>query len=92
MQECQKYWHRQNVGARQDFTNFHLTSAVNISDCILSKSGKSKKQSPSLSNISFSTIDLHVGAVTKIQGWAKLVVIALERYSVALERLTFNLR
>jgi hypothetical protein len=28
----------------------------------------------------------------KIQGWAKLVLIALERYSVALKRLTFNLR
>jgi hypothetical protein len=26
------------------------------------------------------------------QGWAKLVLIALERYSVALKRLTFNLR
>jgi hypothetical protein len=25
------------------------------------------------------------------QGWAKLVLIALERYSVALKRLTFNL-
>jgi hypothetical protein len=28
----------------------------------------------------------------KIQGWAKLVLIALERYSVELKRLTFNLR
>jgi hypothetical protein len=28
----------------------------------------------------------------KEQGWAKLVLIALERYSVALKRLTFNLR
>ncbi len=27
-----------------------------------------------------------------VQGWAKLVLIALERYSVALKRLTFNLR
>ncbi len=27
-----------------------------------------------------------------LQGWAKLVLIALERYSVALKRLTFNLR
>ncbi len=26
------------------------------------------------------------------QGWAKLVLIALEHYSVALKRLTFNLR
>ncbi len=26
------------------------------------------------------------------QGWAKLVLIAVERYSVALKRLTFNLR
>ncbi len=26
------------------------------------------------------------------QGWAKLVLIALERYSVALKRLTFNFR
>ncbi len=26
------------------------------------------------------------------QGWAKLVLIALERYSVAFKRLTFNLR
>jgi hypothetical protein len=26
------------------------------------------------------------------QGWAKLVLIALERYSVALKRLNFNLR
>ncbi len=25
-----------------------------------------------------------------LQGWAKLVLIALERYSVALKRLTFN--
>jgi hypothetical protein len=29
---------------------------------------------------------------THWQGWAKLVLIALERYSVALKRLTFNLR
>jgi hypothetical protein len=29
---------------------------------------------------------------TLSQGWAKLVLIALERYSVALKRLTFNLR
>ncbi len=28
----------------------------------------------------------------RLQGWAKLVLIALERYSVALKRLTFNLR
>ncbi len=27
-----------------------------------------------------------------MQGWAKLVLIVLERYSVALKRLTFNLR
>jgi hypothetical protein len=27
-----------------------------------------------------------------IQGWAKLVLIALERYSVELKRLTFNFR
>jgi hypothetical protein len=26
------------------------------------------------------------------QGWAKLVLIALERYSVELKRLTFNFR
>jgi hypothetical protein len=26
-----------------------------------------------------------------MQGWAKLVLIVLERYSVALKRLTFNL-
>jgi hypothetical protein len=30
--------------------------------------------------------------LTSTQGWAKLVLIALERYSVALKRLTFNLR
>ncbi len=29
---------------------------------------------------------------TDAQGWAKLVLIVLERYSVALKRLTFNLR
>ncbi len=33
---------------------------------ILSKIGKSKKQSPSLSNIRFSTHDLHTEAVTEI--------------------------
>jgi hypothetical protein len=27
----------------------------------------------------------------QMQGWAKLVLIALERYSVSLKRLTFNL-
>ena len=27
-----------------------------------------------------------------VQGWAKLVLIALERYSVELKRLTFNFR
>jgi hypothetical protein len=31
-------------------------------------------------------------AVGYYQGWAKLVLIALERYSVALKRLTFNFR
>jgi hypothetical protein len=30
--------------------------------------------------------------VPSVQGWAKLVLIALERYSVELKRLTFNLR
>jgi hypothetical protein len=30
--------------------------------------------------------------LSSTQGWAKLVLIALERYSVALKRLTFNLR
>ncbi len=32
------------------------------------------------------------GRAREIQGWAKLVLIALERYSVELKRLTFNLR
>ncbi len=31
MQKCHKYWRRQNIGARQDFTNFPQTLAVNIS-------------------------------------------------------------
>ncbi len=35
---------------------------------------------------------LRVRGVGGGQGWAKLVLIALERYSVALKRLTFNLR
>jgi hypothetical protein len=30
--------------------------------------------------------------VVNEQGWAKLVLIALERYSVELKRLTFNFR
>jgi hypothetical protein len=29
--KCYKYWRRQNIGARQDFTDFRQTSAVNIS-------------------------------------------------------------
>jgi hypothetical protein len=33
-----------------------------------------------------------VGALCMDQGWAKLVLIALERYSVVFKRLTFNLR
>ncbi len=36
-----------------------------------------------------------VNSLTSAQfskGWAKLVLIALERYSIALKRLTFNLR
>ncbi len=32
------------------------------------------------------------GRIRRFQGWAKLVLIALERYSVVLKRLTFNLR
>jgi hypothetical protein len=28
----------------------------------------------------------------RMQGWAKFVLIALERYSVELKRLTFNFR
>jgi hypothetical protein len=32
------------------------------------------------------------GLPYRLQGWAKLVLIALESYSVALKRLTFNLR
>jgi hypothetical protein len=37
--------------------------------------------------------DLHLNTTGgQDQGWAKLVLIALERYSVALKRLTFNLR
>ncbi len=33
-----------------------------------------------------------LNSINGTQGWAKLVLIALERYSVALKRLTFNLR
>jgi hypothetical protein len=29
--KCHKYWRRQNIGARQDFTDFRKTIAVNIS-------------------------------------------------------------
>jgi hypothetical protein len=31
MQKHHKYWRRQNIGACQDFTDFHHTLAVNIS-------------------------------------------------------------
>jgi hypothetical protein len=58
----------QNIGACQDFTDFHQTLAVNISlTGVLSKIGKSKKQSPSPSNISFSAHNLHTEAVTEIR-------------------------
>jgi hypothetical protein len=30
--------------------------------------------------------------INSMQGWEKLVLIALERYSIALKHLTFNLR
>ena len=36
--------------------------------------------------------DNRLWSSTKEQGWAKLVLIALERYSVELKRLTFNFR
>jgi hypothetical protein len=49
------------------FTIFRQNSAVSISaHRRLSKSGKSKKLSPSLFNVSFSIPDLHLEAVTKI--------------------------
>jgi hypothetical protein len=42
------------------------------------------------------TLPIHFFGVppmlTFTQGWAKLVLIALERYSVELKRLTFNFR
>jgi hypothetical protein len=64
MQECHKisastkYWL---------FTIFRQNSAVSISaHRRLSKSGKSKKLSPSLFDVSFSIPDLHLEAVTKI--------------------------
>jgi hypothetical protein len=34
----------------------------------------------------------HGSTDTYFQGWAKFVLIALERYSVELKRLTFNFR
>ncbi len=65
MQKHHKYWHQQNIGARQDFTDFRQTSTSLLTG-FLSKIGKSKKRSPSLSNISFSIHDFHTEAVTKI--------------------------
>jgi hypothetical protein len=57
--KCHKYWGQQNIGARQDFTDFCQTLAVNISAHRHPfKIGENKKWSPSLSNISFYTHDL----------------------------------
>jgi len=43
-----------------------IQQSVSLLPGVLSKSGKGKKLSPSLSDISFSTPDLHLEAVTKI--------------------------
>jgi hypothetical protein len=43
-----------------------IQQSVSLLTGVLSKSGKGKKLSPSLSDISFSTPDLHLEAVTKI--------------------------
>ncbi len=59
-----KYWRRQNIGTLQDFAKIQLS--ISLLTGVLSKSGKSKKQSPSLSDFSFSTLDLLPEAVTKI--------------------------
>jgi hypothetical protein len=65
-----KYLQWQNIGARQDFTIFCQTTAVNISThIILPKIGENKKWSPSLSNISSHTHDLQIEAATEIQCW-----------------------
>ncbi len=39
-----------------------------------------------------SAVPWDIRGATGRQGWAKLVLIALERYSVELKRLTFNFR
>jgi hypothetical protein len=44
-----------------------LQQSISLLRGILSKSGKGKKQSPSLSNISFYTNNLQTDAVTEIQ-------------------------
>jgi len=55
----------------------------------MQKAGKNKQFSMKL--LYCNCTDNRKGPIYK-QGWAKLVLIALERYSVALKRLTFNLR
>jgi hypothetical protein len=68
-----KYWRPQNISTRfqQDFTDFGQTITVNISAHrrpIKNKTlvkAKSKKQSQSLSHISFSTHNLHTEAITE---------------------------
>jgi hypothetical protein len=60
----------QNIGvdkisAPKDLTSFRHQS-ISLLTGVLSKSGKNNKRSPSLSDISFSTLDLHLEAITKI--------------------------
>jgi len=48
-----------------------LQQSISLLTGVLSKIGKSKKRSPSLSNISFSTLDLHTEAITESSAWAQ---------------------
>jgi hypothetical protein len=65
MPKVTKYWRQQNVGPRQDFTDFRQTLAVNISAHSAQKMVKAKSN-PSLSNSTFSTLNLHLEAVVEI--------------------------
>jgi hypothetical protein len=56
----------ETVEAKSLVKNVKIHQSISLLRGVLSKSGKSKKRSPSLSDISYSTIYLHPEAITNI--------------------------
>jgi hypothetical protein len=80
------------LGQRSWLCIGHIYLKLEYSLQIIERMGSRPEWRRNLSNTADEYEARNHRLTCKYQGWAKLVLIALERYSVALKRLTFNLR